>query len=315
LQEIGPPIMAPALTEDAIVMPDGAALPLRAWLPKDRAGQPAAITGIVIALHGFNDHSLGMEVPGAGLARRGYAVYAYDQRGFGKSPQRGLWPGEPQLTADLRVAVSLLRQRYPGKPVYVLGESMGGAVAMRAAAETSGLEVDGLILASPATWGWETLSPFSRNALELAAHTIPWMKVTPRTVSVQASNNISALRKMGRDKLVIKATRVDAAYGLVNLMSQAYQAVPNICQPALGTPPCFIAYGGREDILGRGAVAGTIERFRRLPPAGARLALYRDGHHLLLRDLESRKVFDDIAVWLVDSSRPLPSGADLLPSN
>lgn len=312
LQELGPDIMAPSLGEKSITMADGAVLPLRAWLPKDPAGSPRDVAGVIVALHGFNDHSLGMEVPGAGMARRGYAVYAYDQRGFGKTPQRGIWPGEPQLTADLRVAIALLRARYPGKPVYVLGESMGGAVAMVAAKEEPGLAVDGLILASPATWGWETLTPLYRDFLDIAAHTIPWMTVTPRTISVQASNNISALRKMGRDKLVIKATRVDAAYGLVNLMSAAYRAVPDICQPQRGTPPCFIAYGGREDILDEGAVAQTIERFRQLPPDGARLALYRNGYHLLLRDLEARKVFDDIAVWLADPSHPLPSGADWL---
>ncbi|WP_374371257.1 alpha/beta fold hydrolase [Dongia sp.] len=296
-------------------MADGTALPLRAWLPKDPAGKPRDVIGVIVALHGFNDHSLGMEVPGAGMARRGYAVYAYDQRGFGKTPQRGIWPGETQLTADLRTAIALLRARYPGKPVYVLGESMGGAVAMVAAAEKAGLAVDGLILASPATWGWETLTPLYRDFLDIAAHTIPWMTVTPRTISVQASNNISALRKMGRDKLVIRATRVDAAYGLVNLMSAAYRAVPDICQPERGTPPCFIAYGGREDILDQGAVTQTLQRFRQLPPQGARLALYRYGYHLLLRDLDARKVFDDIAVWLADPSQPLPSGADRLPGD
>ena len=126
------------------------------------------------------------------------------------------------------------------------------------------------------------------------------MTVRLTTIRVQASSNISALRKMGRDPLVIKATRVDAAYGLVNLMSAAYQATPGLCDRKRGMPPCFIAYGRREDILDNGAVAETIKRLPDLPPDQFRLVVYRNGYHLLLRDLDSRKVFDDIAAWIDD---------------
>ena len=77
------------------------------------------------------------------------------------------------MAADLRTMVALLRSRYPGKPVYVLGESMGGAVAMAAAAKGPGLDVDGLILAAPATWGWETLSPLYREVLDVTATPCP----------------------------------------------------------------------------------------------------------------------------------------------
>ncbi|MBL8710834.1 MAG: alpha/beta fold hydrolase [Rhodospirillaceae bacterium] len=283
---------------------DGVELPLRTWLPKDKSANAGRPKGVIVALHGFNDYSRGMEVPGAGMARRGYAVYAYDQRGFGRSPQRGIWPGEARLVADLRLAVALVREKHPDLPLYILGESMGAAVAMAAAATEPGLDVAGLILVSPATWGWETLTPAYRRLLEFGAHTIPWMTVRPTTLRVQASNNISALRKMSRDRLVIKNTRIDAAYGLVNLMSTAYRAIPLVCDTARNMAPCFVAYGGREDILDKGAVADSIGRFRAHPEGDLHLALYRNGHHLLLRDLESRIILDDIAAWLAAQSTP-----------
>ncbi|MEJ0071172.1 MAG: alpha/beta fold hydrolase [Pseudomonadota bacterium] len=66
-------------------------------------------------------------------ARHGIATYAYDQRGFGGAPDRGRWAGTPQLAADVASAAALLRGRYPGVPLYLLGESMGGAVAILAA--------------------------------------------------------------------------------------------------------------------------------------------------------------------------------------
>src|SRR3546814_13687678 len=60
-------------------------------------GPPAAI---ILALHGFNDYSRSFEAPAAYWADRGIATYAYDQRGFGQTPHRGLWPGAARLIAD-----------------------------------------------------------------------------------------------------------------------------------------------------------------------------------------------------------------------
>jgi acylglycerol lipase len=87
--------------------------------------------------------------------------------------------------------------------------------------------------------------------------------------------------------------------------------VPNLCDQSKEVPRCLILYGGREDVLNKGAVAMTLERLPILPSDQLRLALYRTGHHLLLRDLNSQATFDDIAAWLADPSRPLPSGADI----
>jgi acylglycerol lipase len=313
LQTIGPDIDQPSISERALHTADGVDLPVRAWLPKDSAGRAQPIKGVIVALHGFNDYSRGMGIPGSGLARRGYAVYAYDQRGFGRTPQRGVWPGEDRMMADLRLSIELLRAAYPDTPIFVLGESMGAAVAMAAAAQSPGLAVEGLILVSPATWGWQTISPLYREIVEASAHTFPWMTVLLTGVSVQASNNSAALRALGRDPLVIKATRVDAAYGLVNLMTRAYDALPDLCDRSKGQPRCLFLYGGKEDVLNKGAVAMTFERFPELPPDQLRLANYPDAHHLLLRDLGSYRTFDDIAAWLADPLLPLPSGADVAP--
>src|SRR5262249_54786124 len=131
LQEIGPPVDQPALKEKAIHTADGRNLYLRKWLPWEGEAKdhPKAV---ILALHGFNDHSGGLALPGKGLARRGFAVYAYDQRGFGRDPDAGIWAGSDAMIADLKTATKLFREKYPGLPIYLLGESMGAAVIMAA---------------------------------------------------------------------------------------------------------------------------------------------------------------------------------------
>jgi acylglycerol lipase len=155
LASVGPmaSLSSPQLADDHMVSADGSTLPLRRWLPQ---GEPRAV---VLALHGFNDYSKAFAGPGAAWAKDGIATYAYDQRGFGAAPGRGRWPGAKRLTGDAETAAKLLRQLYPGIPVYLLGESMGGAVAILAAAGHNGaprLDVDGVILVAPAVWGRQT---------------------------------------------------------------------------------------------------------------------------------------------------------------
>ena len=107
--------------------------------------------------HGFNDYSNFFNAAATYLAARGIASYSYDQRGFGRAAHRGMWPGTKTLARDLGSAVGALRRRHPGVPLYVLGMSMGGAVALVAMAAPDPPEVDGLILVAPAVWARETM--------------------------------------------------------------------------------------------------------------------------------------------------------------
>jgi acylglycerol lipase len=221
----------PELTAHELIAVDGVHLPLRVWLPTGE------VTAVILALHGFNDYSNAFATPAAALAGRGIATYAYDQRGFGGAPLRGRWPGQHQLAADLVTASRLLRARYPGVPLYLLGESMGGAVvavAMTGAAGTPRPEADGVILSAPAVWGRPTMTVFERVALWVSVRLLPSQVVTGQgIVRVTPSDNVAMLRALSADPLVIKGARVDAIYGLVDLMDSALAAAPRLDMPLL----------------------------------------------------------------------------------
>ena len=85
---------------------------------------PAA-EAVILALHGFNDYSKGFAAPGKGMARRGFIFYAYDQRGFGRTPERGIWAGETQMIADLRVGARLVKGTHPALPLLPAGREHG----------------------------------------------------------------------------------------------------------------------------------------------------------------------------------------------
>lgn len=276
------------------VMADAARLPLQVWA----AENPRAI---ILGLHGMNDYANAFDAPGTWFAGKGITLYAYDQRGFGRAPGRGLWAGNGQMVRDLETVLRLVRARHPRVPVYLLGTSMGGAVALRALGGAGGeaLPVDGVILAAPAVWGWSNLNALYKTSLWLGAHLLPGQTLSGRGLEIWPSDNIDMLKRLGADPLVLKETRIDAVYGLVGLMEEAYQAAEEVRVPVL------LLYGAKDEIIPEEAVrkmAGHIK-------APLTIAYYGKGYHMLLRDLQAETVYRDVAVWITDREMPLPSGA------
>jgi len=120
---------------------------------------------------------------------------------------------------------------------------------------------------------------------------------------MQPSDNLDMLRALGRDWRVIKRTRVETIYGLVELMDRALAAAPEFSEKVL------ILYGAKDDIIpGR----PTFEMVRRLPATAKdrqTFALYDGGYHMLLRDLNAETVWRAILAWLAHAQAPLPSGS------
>ena len=290
---------APALHETFAIMGDGYRLPLTHWLAQ---GENQAI---LLALHGLNDYQNGFESTGEYLARRGITVIAYDQRGFGKSNGHGLWHGSDRMTKDLRAMIILLHKKYPDQPLYLLGESMGGAVVL-AAINNAPLATDGIILVAPAVWSRQSMPFYQRYALWLAAHTMPALKLTGEGLDLHPSDNIDMLRALGRDSLVIKATRVDVLYGMTNLMDQAVGSANNLNRRVL------ILYGKHDDIIPR---EPTCQWLQSLPFGNSHLRrsmIYENGYHMLTRDLQADVVLEDIADWITGAGNQLAYRQDAI---
>jgi acylglycerol lipase len=288
---------SPTLGRAHFVAADGAVLPVRAWLPKTHP--PRAI---ILGLHGFNDYSKAFESPGGYLRQRGIAVFAYDQRGFGNAPGRGIWAGTATYVADLAAITRQLQHRYPGIPIYLLGESMGAALAIVAMTHEAPPRVDGLILSAPAVWARDLMPWYQRAVLALFAATLPELELTGSGLKIQASDNIEMLRGLGRDPLVIKSTRVAAVDGLSDLMDAAQARAGALKLPLL------VLYGQRDEVIPLPPVVAMLNKLVNRPDV--RMALYPEGYHLLLRDLNATVPLGDIAAWINDHQAPLPSAYD-----
>lgn len=286
------PVAAPAIEANTLRSVDGARLGLAVWA----AQNPRAI---ILAVHGMNDYSNAFALPGAWWAAHAdITTYAFDQRGFGRSPDFGRWPGSAALIADLRAAVAAVREKHPGLPLYVLGHSMGAAVVMSAQAQAP-LDADGLILAAPGVWGGGAMPLPYRLTLNMAASLDPGKTLTGERAQRQATDNIEILREMFADPLVIKKTRLDAVLGVVRVMGKAYAGADEIDADVL------FLIGAKDEII----------PVRKMLKASARLKgdvtvrRYPQGWHLLFRDLEAETVWRDVGAWIAARADATPGAA------
>ena len=300
----GEKAQAPHLTADRYGAADGTALPLAVW-PADGAAVGAQAGGeppvaVIVGLHGFGDYRDAFEEPAKIWSKAGITTYAYDQRGFGKSPTRGRWAGTETLVADALAVTALVRARHPGLPLYVVGESMGGALALVAA--DRGLDVDGLVLSAAALRTREQLGPVASWGLWLFAHTIPWMPAGPTSIDFKPTDNPKTIEKLQKDPLMLRQPRFDMGYGLVDLMDAARESAGRVHLPYL------LLHGMGDRLVPTDALKSVIAI---LPPRrDSRLAFYKQGYHLLMRDKEGPVVAADVVAWMSNHQAVLPSGAD-----
>ena len=286
-----PGLSEPQLQETSFISYDGTNLPLRSWQPRGGA-DPARF--ILIAVHGFNDYSNFIKNSAHYFNKHQIAVYAYDQRGFGNAPVKGKWSSTEAMTQDLKTLIRLIAQKHPDQPIYLLGHSMGGAVVIQAMSGNNHPDVAGAILAAPAVWARSTIPFYQNGALWLVAHSIPWYRVTGEGLGRKPSDNIEMLREQGRDPLVIKETRYDTIYGLQSLMDASYASAENYNIKTL------VLYGHRDEIIPEKPVLDAFQRFPVEPAGQKQLILYKNGYHMLLRDLQAENVMKDIVAWLND---------------
>jgi alpha-beta hydrolase superfamily lysophospholipase len=272
-------------------LPTGQSLAGRFWVsPQSKH--------IVLAVHGFNDYSKAFEPLAQHLvAELQVTVYAYDQRGFGANPQPGIWPGADTLLADLRHIATQLRERHPGLPLTVVGESMGGALVLVAASEAPGLAADQLILKAPAVWGANSMPWYQRLSLYTMNLVAPEMSFTGRglpSLGIRPTDDPEVSRDLSRDPLFIKATRVGSLAGVTELMGRAQT------QTTLPPQRSLVLYGLRDRIIPPQPVCDWLTHLNTAVPQTDKtdVVVYPEGWHLLTRQLRTREPLQDMARWM-----------------
>lgn len=284
-------------------LPSTAAMsaPFVSWLPP--AGVKPRIA--MLCIHGFSMHKGVYSAFGKEMAKDGIATYAIDMRGFGERKEIG---GKTELDfdgslADIKAALQQIHKKHPGLPVIMLGESMGGAIALRATALFPEL-VAGLISSVPAKDRF-SLDDGSKVGVKAGLQTMLGGFNKQMTDSAMAAvNKISEKEEVRRawktDPLMRTSFSPKEFVQLDTFMSGNLDAAAMV----KNTPVLFIQ--GSNDKLIR--PAGTWKLFERLATLNRQMVLSKNCEHLIFE--EGQFSPDDmkfVLSWIDSNVAPLDS--------
>lgn len=255
----------------------------QAWLPE---GQPPR-AAIVLA-HGASEHSGRYAWTGEGLAGRGYALYAIDHRGHGRSEgSRAVIDRMRHAVADLDQLVDKVAAEDGDVPLVLLGHSMGGAVALSYAIEHQD-RLDALVLSAPLA-ALEAASPVQRAAghvLSIVAPSLGVVAIDSTAVSrdpqVVADYEADPLNYHGK----LPARTVHELTGAIDGYPDAVTRL---------TLPMLVMHGTADRLT---PIAGSEMVVERASSEDKTLKRYDGLFHELLNEPEREQVLDDIAEWL-----------------
>ncbi|MXV44011.1 alpha/beta fold hydrolase [Saccharibacter sp. 17.LH.SD] len=282
-----------------LTMKDGARIPLRLYSSTDSPIPHA----VILALHGFGDSRDAWETLAPTITSQHMLIVAPDLRGFGQAPPQ---PASPtQQVHDVLEELDWAHHKWPHTPIYLMGESMGGAIALLVASQPQPAPTDtipfiqGTILLAPAVM--DIGQPW-RAILSTWSFFSPHMTLDGRAVPGRpriATHNIKALRRLYFDPLTRHNSTVEALDALVTVMQRASTQIHNVKTPMLvmtGTNDQFVP------------VSKTELLFKKLPPH-VRRDVIAGGYHLLSRNQD--EVPPDIISWILTPTKFLPSGGDI----
>jgi len=260
---------------------DSEVVPYRLWsAPKPR--------GVALLLHGAFDYSGAFDEIAPLLVERGITALAIDQRGFGATASRGSWRGKHRMVRDAIEAIAFLKLRFgAGLPVFIIGESMGAALAVHAAARAPNLDLAGLVLAAPGAVSGTWRQLIGATLVRLLKTALPQSEVIIERMSAWEFTPAAAIRLLS-DPMVLRRIKPATMFGLLKLSRSAVNEAAHVGVPVL------TMVGTKEDFVR----TECIERLHQNLAGPKFWASFAGGPHLLLHWKHAERVMNRVLAFV-----------------
>jgi alpha-beta hydrolase superfamily lysophospholipase len=269
------------MNEDRFEGTKGLNIFFRSWRP---SGKPRAVVAIC---HGVNSHSGEYLWTGEQLQAAGFAVYALDLRGRGKSDGERFYVDDvAEYVSDVSMLIELAKKREPGLPVYLLGHSAGGVVSCSYTLDNQD-KIAGLICES---FAFQVPAPdFALAVIKGISHLAPHAHVL-KLHNEDFTRDPKALKAKNEDPLIaheVQPTKTVAA--LVRADERLKKEFPRI------TLPVMILHGTADKAT---KPRGSQMFYDKAGSKDKTLKLYEGHFHDLLNDIGKEQVMADILGWI-----------------
>ena len=265
---------------------DGLAIFYREWQPESGPQR-----GIVLILHGINEHGGRYRHVAEALTDAGLACYAVDHRGHGLSGgARGHIPDLQLAVADVSQLYDLMRARHPLLPPFIFAHSMGSLIGLGfVLRQPEGLR--GIALSGTAIHGEQMAPTWLVKLLLLTAQVLPHARLSPPGSADVLTRDEGKLREWQDDELVEKRMwRIGTSAALVRMGRQICASVHAISTPLLAL------HGGADSLT---PVSGARFLAENVASADVTLKIYPGLRHEVVNEIERAEVIADLRAWLL----------------
>jgi lysophospholipase len=267
-------------SEEIIFGERGRRIMFRSWLPDNRPDPVAVIA------HGYGEHGGRYGHVAARLNEAGYAVYVPDHHGHGRSDGPRGKISLHDAIEDLSRIIDLAAGRNPDCELFLLGHSMGGALALRYAMVRQE-RLNGLVLISPLAQvdGLHTVRRLGR-ILSRVAPNVPLKRIDPKLVS----RDPAVCRSYAQDPLVYHGSIPASVVGEFLVHAET---LPR--DLARVTIPTLLMYGTGDRLV---SPAGSVMIKNRISSTDLTVTPFNGLAHELLNEPEQDQVLDQICEWM-----------------
>ena len=243
----------------------------------------------IILIHGIKEYSRWHQNTIAGLSARGIEVVYFDLRGSGHSE------GLPQFVHrfqqyvdDVRSVVRWTQNNLPPLPLYVLGHSLGGTIAIYYAASNQ-QQLSGLIVTAPAYLPGKGISGPKMFAARVLSTFFPRFRIWEGLARGLIAHDPIVEDLKDRDPLVYRFNTARQGDVALRAMSQLPQVVGRVHIPV------FFSHGSADQLI---QPAGTRHLYERVGSSDRTYFEVPGGFHELHNDTGRARLFEEIARWV-----------------
>lgn len=273
-----------------------------AWRTRDGESRGAGVwlrepcAGVVACIHGLSGGGQGFGPVAERL--RDFSVYAIELRGQGLDPvveRRARVLDVEAQHRDLEDFIGAIRAAHPGKPVFLLGESMGSLLCASLVAARPGVPVDGLVLSVPVVALTRPVPGWMKGGVRWLGRTFPDLKFYPSWFVTREK----AAPPLTRDRAYqdsLKDRPHHISVFTLRFLSELGDLILDSDRIASGVrKPVLVLAAGKDCFV----TVPQIERwFVRVASKEKCLRVYPEAYHLLWHDDDREEVLDDVASWL-----------------
>ncbi|MGL4981855.1 MAG: lysophospholipase [Treponemataceae bacterium] len=296
-----------------VTMSDGKKIVLHTWIPEVK------IKAVVQLSHGMVEHSLRYERLAAILCSSGFAFYAHDHRGHGKTAENPedlgflcQQDGFNRVVADLTQLIDFIHEQYPGQKVFLLGHSFGSFIS-QAFIEQNSQKIDGCILSGSAgpRLFLTTIAALIAKCIQslkgkrfvsLFIHNLSFGSYNrriknPKTKNDWLTRDEAQVQKYNESPLCTFTPTISFYYELFYGLTKIHKK--KAMKKIRNDLPIFLFAGDADPV---GSYGKTLKKlyhiYKKNGIKDVEIKLYNSGRHEMLNEINKDEVEGDVLAWI-----------------